>query len=424
MRSRRDFLKAGLMAGSALTIESCAVAPFHGVAHEVFGGKLLCFGTNGASVLRKNLPASDIGAPKLSIQSIFDFSTMTATCTPVPVDFAHSMTQLSPTEWVIAGGGGLGWGERLFFFNPHTQKILHTVPVGSSFGLSGHLYVDHDKIVAPLAALDSEKKPYPGKIPGKLLIVDRKTRRRRELLGADGVLPHDVQHLPSQNLIAISYYGGVLPGKNFNPTYEGDNVGSKVVLYNAESMTKVREFDCPRNAFFSHFSVSSSGMLYLPTARYARFSQEALNELEARSGQKLQVAFASSHEVYEKRLALPEPVIVINPATGATTELMPEPLKQRRPQSVTWHKESGSVYITYPFSDTIMRINESSGKVSYIAAQELGLYDVRGITGIKNSKLVAVVGGLEGVVVFDPDTLSVVQRFTDKTYWAIHLFQI
>ncbi|MCC7403656.1 MAG: hypothetical protein IT288_04580 [Bdellovibrionales bacterium] len=424
MSSRRGFLKAGLMAGSALTIESCANPLLRETPRDVFGGKLLCYGTNGASVLRKNLPGSLSGAPKFSIQGVFDFSTMTSTSTPVPFDFAHSMTQLSPMEWLVAGGGGLGWGEQLFFFNPRTQKVLHTVPVGSEFGLSGHVYVDENKIVAPLAALDSEKKPYPGVVPGKLLIVDRKTRKRRDVLDADGVLPHDVQYLPNQNLVAISYYGGVLPGKTVNPLYEGDNVGSKVVLYNPDSMTKVKEFPCPRNAFFSHFSVSSSGMLYLPTARYAKFSQEALNELEARSGQKLPVAFASSHEVYEKRIALPEPVIVLNPVTGATTELMSEPLKQRRPQSITWHKESDSIYITYPFSDTIMRIHESSGKVSYIAAQELGLYDVRGVTGIKNSRLVAVVGGLEGVVVFDPDAVQVVQRFTNKTYWAIHLFQI
>lgn len=424
MNSRRSFLKAGLLASSALALESCTTSPLRETPEETFGGKLACLGTNGTAVLRKNLRESSRAAPDLSILNVFDFSTMTATSAPVPIDFGHSVTQLSPTEWLCAGGGGVGWGEQLVFINPKNQEVLNAVRVGPKFGLSGHIYVDQEKIVAPLSALDSERKPYPGTVPGKLLIVDRKTQKQKDLLTADGVFPHEVQYISKHDLIAVSYYGEVRSRKDNDPTFFSDHIGSKVVFYNAQSMAKVREVPCPRNAFFNHFSVSESGTLYLPTVRFAKLSQESLNELESRSGQKLLINFLNANEFYEKKIALPEPVVVIDAATGASTEIMPEPLQQRRAQSAIWHKESDSAYITYPHSDSIMRVHEQTKKVSYFAAHELGLYDVRGVAGIRNANLIAAVGGFQGVVVFNPDTGKVVQRFNNKTYWAVHLFQV
>ena len=253
-------------------------------------------------------------------------------------------------------------------------------------------------------------------LEGKLLVIDTSQKKVIEELSAGGFDPHDMI-LMQDGSLAVANYGD----RRKSDLNDYRLLEPKLNIFDANSLKLKESFDAPRIGALSHISEGPNGLIAGIPARLQLLSEEALESAKNLTGGR--DFSVSAAEMVEGKIGFPSPILTFDRKSGEWRSFLVDPFRQRRPQSITFHQESQCWFVTYPFSEHIVRLS-IKGDLKIISAFDLGLSFPRGICARSGDSSVYVGGQYRGVAQINAESMVVERRWDIQLYDATHLYFI
>ncbi len=289
--------------------------------------------------------------------------------------------------------------------------LAHTLTAPDGLWFSGHglLAKDGKRLFLSLRRIEAKTEADTGAI----LVLEVPSLRTVALWDSGGVRPHDmVWHAETQLL--ISHYGDMTPAapapKSRHP---------RLVTLDTLNGKVLSTIDTPRSGSLTHIAYDGERFVCGVPLHYFPFDDAGLaQQRQAFGNVGVEVSPA---ERWEGRLAAPMPPLLIDRLSGEVTAVTAEPIHQRRAQSVIFHPETRTFWITYSFSDVVARIDPATKQVDYLSGFDLGLTCVRGLCALGDGIHIAVSGELNDLSIVNAKTRAVATRIRVPLYDNPHL---
>lgn len=302
-------------------------------------------------------------------------------------------------------------GTRLLFIDPQTHELRSTLRADEGVEYSGHARVIDGRLLV------TTRERGTGKMRGQIDVIDLEHRTRIRTVPTGGHVPHEMVLLEDRNEIAVSHYGH-FGGEHFQREPFFWDIREPVVTFLDRKTLKVkRRFLYDKPLALTHMRRGANGMLYVVTAQYVRDNVQGRAAVPAFGDDFV----PSELESNAGRIGVPGAVAVLDPERGFLDDLMPEPLFQRKQQSVGLHTASGHIFVTFTYSDRVMRIDPASGNVEYYAASELGISAPCGVVDIRGTPYVGISGQDAGLCILEAATGRVENTYAVEMFSNVHL---
>jgi Protein of unknown function (DUF1513) len=334
------------------------------------------------------------------------------------------------------GHAAIGMGDgRILCLGQHREKSMvidrqHRpmadllAPEGYVFGGHGLVLADRGVVVLPFHA----RKQLSLTDTGILRIYDQKTFALIDQVSTGGLQPHEIHMIPGQDEIALTHYGDIHVPKS---PFEANVVEPKLTVLDAQTFKPKRHYIQEGfNALVTHMRVDKHGWAYYVLTQYIKWPEKtetdgdpfavAAAEIEETLGHKLDFPLPYQSE-WDDRFALPLPLVRVDTQTGERQIINAGDAYHLRSQSVAYSDAMGQAIATYVHSDTLI-IHEPGKPPEVVPARDLNISDVRGVTEIAGTSLIAVMGTYRGVALYDLRTRQLVNYYATLNYEDTHLY--
>lgn len=343
-----------------------------------------------------------------SILIDIDLASGDARHTPIAAVEAHEPVLLPADRLACVSDGG----ETISIIDALSHAVIQVIRCQPGFEYSGHARrIDGRMIVTARARGE-------GNMRGQLEIFDESSLALRGTVDTGGHVPHEIVLMEDRDELAISHYGHYGGGHFTREPFYWDIREPAVTILDRRTLSPKRRFVYDRPLALTHMRRAGDGLLYVVAAQYVRNNPEGLAALPASQRDGLQL---SPLEERSQRIGVPGPVVVIDPDRGVVRELMPEPQHHRKQQSLAVHEQSGHVFVTFTYSDQLMRITPGSSKVDYFSATHLGLVAPCGVVDLAGTPYVAVSGRDAGLSIVHAASGEVLRTDPTAMFSNVHL---
>jgi hypothetical protein len=308
--------------------------------------------------------------------------------------------------------------------NPdHSTALIMRAPEGYLYGGHGQPLPELGVLIVPLRARFAKSV----KDTGLLEVYDLKTLQKLDGLPSGGIHPHEVRMLPGGKEFVITHYGEVHEYQPGSP-FEFNIVEPKLTVYDSKTLKPLRHYVQDVNAILTHMDVGTDGNVYAVLNQYV-WDRTPPNDVMTKRKSPLEhfkdawgtptFNFDLS-AINDKQLAIPLPMLRINPQTGEVKELFTAPETQMRSQSVAANPMSKRVFSTYTHTNTLV-VSDEGGETRAIPAFDLGVLDIRGVATVPNTPYILLAGQKRGLSLVDARTLQPVRRYDIPIFFSPHL---
>jgi hypothetical protein len=304
-----------------------------------------------------------------------------------------------------------------------TRRIF-IAPDGFVYG--GHGYVDEPNNVFVLPA----RVEYPKKLEdqGIFEVYDLKTLRKIDELPSEGIHPHEIRLLPNGKEIVVTHYGEI--ARNLAPKgshYYFNIVEAKLSVYDAKTLKPLRHYvQEDLNAILSHMAIDASGNVFAVSNQYVPFGRgrsfnmiQALQEVEKITGVKHNFELNPVMRE-EDRIAIPLPVLRINPQTGEVKPYFVSNNDNRRSQSVAYQADVGKVFASFTYSNTLVTVDKDD-KTEATDCFKYGITQVRGVDAVPGTPYMIISDSYRGIALIDANTMELVRLYDVPVYRSPHV---
>lgn len=309
-----------------------------------------------------------------------------------------------------SGFAVIGNGNQLALLSS-TYDLRRVVTALSGYEFGGHaVWMPGQKkiLVALRPARENEHRE-----KGHLVLIDENTGGMEKVAQSGGYDPHDMIILENGQ-VAVCNYGN----KHVSDLRSYYNLEPNVALIDAASFSLLDVIAGPTIGSLSHICEGPGGTIGAIPAKLHNLSQDSLNQVK-QSQLGLAVPLTAA-EIAEGKVGFPSPVLTYNVKDKAWKSFLRDPGRQRRPQSIIYDKNSSHYFVTYPFSEQIVRLS-TEGKVDFVSAFDLGISYPRGLC-IGSQGQIYVSGQFRGLASFDSTNLNPLERFDVQIHDGTHIF--
>jgi hypothetical protein len=294
------------------------------------------------------------------------------------------------------------------------------------FGGHGLIFAERGLFVLPMRAAKQNSLADHGIFQ----IYDLKTLKFIDQVDSGGLQPHEIHRIPGTDELATTHYGDIsAPNKPFSFNV----LETKLTILDAKTFRPKRHYPQPEfNAMVTHMRVDKDGWAYFVLTQYINFAKPeelekgqdpftvAARQLETAMGRKRTFPLPYQAED-DKTFPIPLPFVRVNTQTGERQIINTGDQNHLRSQSVAYSDFTGKAIALYYLSDNLV-IHKPGQEPEVIHGGDLGLTDIRGVTEIPGTPLIAVMGTFRGVSVMDLNTRKVVAHFQTLNYEDTHLY--
>jgi hypothetical protein len=322
----------------------------------------------------------------------------------LPLRGAHS---------VLATGNGfavIGNINQLAFLSSSydLRRVVTALP-GYEFGGHAVWIASEQKILVALRpGRENENRD-----KGQLVLIDEETGAIQKVGQSGGYDPHDMIRLETGQ-IAVCNYGN----KQISDLRSYYNLEPSVALVDAANFSLLDVIPGPTIGSLSHICEGPSGSIGAIPAKLHILSQDSLNQVK-QSQLGVEVPLTAA-EIAEGKVGFPSPVLTYSFKDKAWKSFLRDPGRQRRPQSIVYDKKTENYFVTYPFSEQIVRLS-SAGTVDFLSGFDLGISYPRGLC-IGSQGQIYVSGQYRGLASFDSSSLKPIERYDVQIHDGTHIF--
>jgi hypothetical protein len=220
----------------------------------------------------------------------------------------------------------------------------------------------------------------------------------------------------SNGWIAVGNYGN----KHIEDLRSYSSLNPTIAFFEEKTLKHRFTVPAPRLGSISHLCEGWEGELIAIPAKLATLNQQAVELVtHASHGKKPMVTLA---ELAEGKIGFPSPVLTLNLESKKWSSILPEIEKHRRPQSIAFDKKTKSLWVSFSYSESILKIDEKRN-CHYISAFDLGMEIPRGVC-IGPDNLVYICGQSRVLVALNPKDMSLVNRYDTKNYNSTHVLPV
>jgi hypothetical protein len=336
------------------------------------------------------------------------------------------------------GHAAMGMGDgRILCVSQHRKKSMILDPdhnvVAEFISPATHLFGGHGLvlpskgvfIVAMRAAVQKKLTDY-----GIFQIYDLKTMRLLDQVESGGLHPHEIHVIPDTDELAATHYGDIhLPRRPF----DANVVETKLTIVDSNTFKPKRHYvQQDFNAMVTHMRVDKDRWAYFVLTQYIKWpkSDELRNgedpftvaaiELDKAIGHRR--TFPLPYQSQEDRsFPIPLPFVRVNTQTGERQIINTGDKNHLRSQSVAYSEFTNMAIALYYHSDNLI-IHRPGQDPEIISGSDLLLTDIRGVSEIPGTPLIAVMGTYRGTSVFDLEARKVVSHYPTLNYEDTHLY--
>ena len=351
------------------------------------------------------------------------------------LDLADGSIRQTPLE-VPNGHAAMGMGDgRVLCLGQHLEKSMvidrQHKPQADLLAPEGYVFGGHGLVLADrgLVVLTFRAREQLGLTDtGILRIYEHKTLALIDQVSTGGLQPHEIHMIPGRDEIALSHYGDIHVPK---APFDANAVEPKITILDAQTFRPKRHYiEDGFNALVTHMRVDKHGWAYYVMTQYVKWPKEtmadgdpfgiAAAELEKALGRKLDFPLPYQSD-WEKKFAVPLPLVRVDTQTGERQVINAGDAHHLRSQSVAYNNVMGQTVATYFHSNTLI-IHEPGKPPEVIHARDLNISDVRGVTEIEGTSLIAVMGTYCGVALYDLRMRKLVNYYESLNYEDTHLY--
>lgn len=357
----------------------------------------------------------------LSILVSIDIATQQVRHTQVPLSSGHS---------VLCVGGG-----RLLCVSHHgndslvldgSYKLIKrlTAPAGYVFG--GHALVRPDGLPVVYIPMRNER-PKSLADHGLIAAYDAERIELIHLAASGGIHPHELAAIPKTGELAVTHYGDLYVSA---PPLRHNAVEARLAVLDLANLRVLRHYDVPEyRAMLTHMRVMNDLCAYCVLTQYIAFDDTlqdyaeqialARREMDRIYARHFDFAFPPQSRA-ERMVAVPLPFLRINTQTGQRQQVLLADDLHLRSQSVAVNSVMQMAVAAYPHSNTLV-VCGTDGNVRLIRGEEIGLPEVRGVSDIPGSPMIAVSSTYRGLSIVDLRTRQLVSHISSRQFDAPHI---
>lgn len=431
MITRRDFLKhsaymvAAIKAG--LVVPQAFASPNISAKHgKAIQGKIVAACYNLAN------KGPFYSEDNETVLSSLDLETGSVVQIPINLKKAHDALQVKDNFLVIP--------------NKHSSKMHVTDLSGrgqdiftrDNIGLKGHGFFDEQNDVIIVSAADLSEG-----LKGYFVLLDPKSFKVRDIMDLKGNAPHDIQ-LYDENTFAICNY-------NIDSLKSKDEVGygkpplggySEIALYDRKTLKLVDKIQAYKESLVSHSVMTDNGDLYAigfeeyedPTVaewtneyiedKFRSYYAENHPELLKQWPDIAQSLKIHTREAGKKSFGLPLLPMKMEAGTRELDIMKFDNFHHRRAQSICYVRQTNTVAMSYPHSDSVQLYNATTGQSHDLFEADLNIKEMRGLTEIEGTTYLAIAGTTRGISIIDTRNFKVVNSYDVIMGSIIHMHHV
>jgi hypothetical protein len=265
---------------------------------------------------------------------------------------------------------------------------------------------------------------------GLIQLYDLSNLELLDQISTNGLQPHEIHPIPQTDELAVTHYGDVFSERR---PFEHNVVDAKLTILDAATFRPKRHYaQQDFDAMVTHMRVDDEGWACFVLTQYIRWPRlrdiptgsdafaEASRLLDRAMDRKRDFPL-SPHALAERMLPVPLPFVRVNSQTGERQIIDAGREHHMRSQSVAWSGPTGKAVALYYHSDCLV-VHGPGGKTEVITGAELQLSDIRGVTEIPGTSMIAVMGTLRGISVMDLNDHALVATYPTINYGDTHLY--
>jgi hypothetical protein len=265
---------------------------------------------------------------------------------------------------------------------------------------------------------------------GLIHVYDLRTLELLDRISTEGLQPHEIHPVPNTDELVLTHYGDIFSERK---PFEHNVVDAKLTILDATTFRPKRHYSQQDfDAMVTHMRVDDDGWAYFVLTQYIRWPRlrdvpvgsdpfaAASRLLDNTMNQKRDFPL-SPHALEDRMLAVPLPFVRVNSQTGERQIIHAGDCNHLRSQSVAYSREAGKAVALYYHSDCLV-VHEAKGTTGVITAAELQLNDIRGVTEIPGTSMIAVMGTARGTSVMDLNDRVLVATYPTMNYGDTHLY--
>ena len=288
-------------------------------------------------------------------------------------------------------------------------------PQGYMYGGHGLVFLNQKQVFLTAHAATATSERDSGLI--QVFSLDK-----MELIGqfsSHGIHPDEIRMLPGKSSYVVIHSGKLPKESNLNPEeFTFGVLNPKLSVFSVETNSpRFHHPLTPNYAVFAHMDIGPDGRIYCINNQFWKtdFFRESRPESEFGDHD-----FPLDTLEEKDRVAVPLPLVVIDPVTGKQTNVFSSSKIQRGSQSVATNFLMKKVVATYPTTNTILIVDRDLS-VSAVDARSFGILGVKGVCEIPFTSEIVVTGGEENFAVIDLKSMQKVQSFPVKMNSSIHV---
>ncbi|MBK7845723.1 MAG: DUF1513 domain-containing protein [Bdellovibrionales bacterium] len=331
----------------------------------------------------------------------------------LPMKEGHSALCLPERKLVC-----IGHKSTTSLFLDSDNKVIKEIkaPKGYMYGGHGLVFLNQKRVlITAHAAIASSEKD-----SGLIQVFSLDKMELIQQFSSHGIHPHEIRLLPGEKSYVVTHYGMLSEENNPNPQHFTFGVlNPKLSVFSVETnLPIVHHSVTPNYAIFTHMDIGSDGLVYGVNNQYWHTDFFKKNRPEHEFGDN--DFTLDPLEERKDQVAVPLPLVIIDPATGKQTDIFTSSKTQRRSQSIATNFLMEKVIATYPYSHTILVVNRDFS-ASTFDTRSFGISGVRGVCEIPFTSKIVITGTEENIAVIDLKSMERVQFFPAKLNASIHV---
>ena len=264
---------------------------------------------------------------------------------------------------------------------------------------------------------------------GLIHIHDLATLELLDRISSDGLQPHEIHPIPNTDELALTHYGDIFSERK---PFVHNVVDAKLTILDAATFRPKRHY--PQrdfNAMVTHMRVDNDGWAYFVLTQYIQWPRllgvspdsdsfsTGSRLLDEATGRKRDYSLPY-RSLEDRNFPVPLPLVRVDTQTGDRQIINAGDRNHLRSQSVAYSPTTGMAVALYYHSDNLI-LHRPGTEPTVIAGAELQLNDIRGVTEIPGTSLIAVMGTYRGVSIMDLSTRKIVTTYPTLNYGDTHL---